>query len=318
MAQKSDELLTRAREFIKEEKRDITYAYVGGSVGRGEADEYSDIDLTVYRNIEVPPTKTDIIFKGEIIQLEQLHIIELPNKSRIEASPWDFRFLLEISIIKDEGGTLNAIKTWAIDYFYSEIGRNKMMEHVSMIVRERRRFALECVKQQHYYSATIAATGAWTEAGFLYLLYHYHSLANEHLIPRTQDLEVFHQFESVSPFKLDVNVSEVQQIMSHFRKHLREKGYAFNDLFELHDRLCERKIQRLLNKKEYLNILFQMYSEALWLFLETSEGRSFETYYDHLPRDLQKGLTKIGFVPLDDNKVKEICRLSEELLSLSI
>ncbi len=312
---RSSELLQIARDFIKD--KDLICAYVGGSVGRGEADQYSDIDLTVFTLTEVASKKADILYKGEIIQLETLHISELPNQDMIEVTPWDFRFLVEVTILKDEEGKLNELIKWATDYFHSDHGRKKMIEQVSHIVRERIESAFDCLKQQKYYSATIAAMGAWAKAGFLYLFCKEHSLANELMIPRMQSLEVYHTFKRVSPFNLDVNVLEVQRIISRFRKHLRNKGYSYNDVFEIHDILCERKIQRLSNKKEYLNLRYQMYGEALWLYFETSEGLSFEQYFNQLPNELQNDLSKIGFIALEEKNVKEICELGEELLKLS-
>ncbi|KRG13633.1 hypothetical protein ACA29_08105 [Lederbergia galactosidilytica] len=185
---KSGELLQVAREFIKD--KELICAYVGGSVGRGEADRYSDVDLTVFTETEIATKKADILYKGEIIQLETLHISELPNKEMIEVSPWEFRFLLEVTILKDEEGKLDKLIKWTTDYFHAENGRKKMIAQVSQIVRERITSASDCLKQQHYYSATIAAMGAWTEAGFLYLFCHDDSLANERMLPGIQRLEV--------------------------------------------------------------------------------------------------------------------------------
>ncbi|WP_066185548.1 hypothetical protein [Gracilibacillus timonensis] len=191
------------------------------------------------------------------------------------------------------------------------------MEQVSNIVRERNLSALDFLKEKKYYSATISSMGAWAEAGFLFLYCHFHSLSNELMIPRIQRLEVYQKFERVSPFHLDVHFLEVQQTIKNFRKHLRKKGYSYYGLSEIHDTLCERKIKRLSNDAENLNVVYQMYGEALWLYFETSEGKIFERYFGHLPNKLQHDLSKIGFVALEENKVKEICQLSEEIVSLS-
>ncbi|WP_066185546.1 nucleotidyltransferase domain-containing protein [Gracilibacillus timonensis] len=115
MVNKSVELLQVAQDFIKD--KEVIGAYVGGSVGRGEADEYSDIDLTIFTNTETISKKIDVIYKDEIIQLEILHISELPHIVSVEASPWDFRFLDEVTIIKDEDGELNKIKKMGYQLF---------------------------------------------------------------------------------------------------------------------------------------------------------------------------------------------------------
>jgi len=53
-------------------------------------------------------------------------------------------------------------------------------------------------------------------------------------------------------------------------------------------------------------MLFQMYREALWLYLETFNGRSFEDYFDSLLDNLQKGLSQIGFVQSLETIVRDM------------
>lgn len=315
MINKSNELLQIAKDFIREKTSNVIYACVGGSVGSGRADEYSDIDLIVYTNTDIVFKDVDIIYKDKIIQLKTLHINELPNKHSIKSSPWDLRFLSEITIVKDRKGDFDLIKRWATAYFKSANGRQKIFEQVSNIAAERKKSALDSLDQQNFHSATIAALGAWTETGFLYLFFNHNSSATDLLIPRIQNLKLhFDKFKRVSPFSLG-NVSVVSKVLLQFRGYLREKGYDYPDLSEIHDTLCDRKIKRLRNRNEHFNLLFQMYGEALWLYFETSNGIPFEDYFDNLPALLQKGLSKIGFVPLEKKNVKEICRLSDELLA---
>lgn len=318
MRNKNENLLQIAKDFIRESNMDVIYAFVGGSVGRGEADKYSDVDLTIYTNTNLSSNKSDVIYDGEIIQLETLHIDELPNQHMIEESPWDYRFLSEITIVKDEADKFSKIKQWATTYFGSENAKKKMVKQVSEIVKERTMCAFDYLKQHKFYSATHASMGAWAEAGFLYLFLNHNSLSTGLLIPRIQNLKVhFEEFKRVSPFSIIDDLSEVPVILSRFRKYLRKQGHSYIGLCDIHDTLCERKVQRLLNNNEDFNLLWQMYGEALWIYFETSNGLSFEQYFDNLPNELQKDLSKIGFIPLAEKKVRELCRLSDELLTLS-
>ncbi|MEZ2660792.1 nucleotidyltransferase domain-containing protein [Aneurinibacillus aneurinilyticus] len=318
MRNKNENLLQIAKDFIRESNMDVIYAFVGGSVGRGEADKYSDVDLTIYTNTNLSSNKSDVIYNGEIIQLETLHIDELPNQHMIEESPWDYRFLNEITIVKDEADKFSKIKQWATTYFGSENAKKKMVKQVSEMVKERTMYAFDYLKQHKVYSATHASMGAWAEAGFLYLFLNHNSLSTGLLIPRIQNLKVhFEEFKRVSPFSIIDDLSEVPVILSRFRKYLRKQGHSYIGLCDIHDTLCERKVQRLLNNNEDFNLLWQMYGEALWIYFETSNGLSFEQYFDNLPNELQKDLSKIGFIPLEEKKVRELCRLSDELLTLS-
>ncbi len=318
MRDKSENLLRIAKDFIRDSDIDVIYAFVGGSVGRGEADKYSDVDLTIYTNTNLSSSKSDVIYNGEIIQLETLHTDELPNQHMIEDSPWDYRFLNEATIIKDKEDKFSKSKQWATDYFGSENGKKKMIEQVSEIVKERTIYAVDCLKQHKLYSATHASMGAWAEAGFLYLFLEHNSLSTGLLLPRIQNLKVhFEEFKRVSPFSITEDLSEVPIILNRFRKYLRKQGHSCIGLCDIHNTLCERKAQRLLNNNEGLNLLWQMYGEALWLYFETSNGLSFEQYFYSLPSELQNDLSKIGFIPLEEKKVRELCRLSDELLTFS-
>lgn len=315
---RSKELIQIATNFVEESNFNVVYACVGGSVGRGEADKYSDIDLTVYSNDNFPSTKMDILSSGEIIQLEIVHINEIPNKQAILHSPWEYRFIIEQEIIKDNNGSYWELQEVATTYFNSINGKNKMIDQVSKIVRERIKFAIECMEKKKDLSANLAAMGAWSEAGFLYLFMNHNTLSTSSLIPQIEKLSQHIQdFKSVVPYSISEDVSNVPLVLRNFRNYLREQGHAYSDLSEVHNTLCDRKIQRLQTNKDNLNLLWQMYGEAVGLYFETSNGVPLEQYFHNLPITIQKGLSKIGFVPLSNHHITELCRLSEELLSLS-
>ncbi|MFD1739195.1 nucleotidyltransferase domain-containing protein [Bacillus salitolerans] len=317
MQNRSEALMQVAKNYIETLDTKIIYACVGGSVGRGDADQYSDLDLTIYTNECASSSKLDILYGDEIIQLEIVPIDELPDKKVILQSPWDFRFLAEEAILKDEEGSYHDLKEWAITYFNSKNGKQKMIEQVTNIVKNRCKFAMECLETNMNYSASIASMGAWTEAGFLYLYIKDNLLSTGELIPQIEKLNNhMKRFNRVSPFTF-TEVSNASMIVSRYRKFLRDQGHTYSSLSIVHDTLCNRKIQRLLNNNEKLNLLWQMYGESVGLYFETSNGLPFELYSQDLPVSLQKDLSKIGFVPLNKSRTNELCTLSDELLSLS-
>lgn len=317
MQNRSDVLVELARDFIEELDINVCCAYAGGSVGRGKADDYSDLDLMVYTDSFINTKNIDTLYKGEIIQLDLLDIRKIPTEQQILQSPWEHRFLSEISIIKDHNGLLSDTINIATNYFNSDAGRKKMLEQVSYIVKERIGFAKDCLEENRLYSANIGSMGAWAEACFLYLFLNHNSLSTGSLIPMLEKLNGhIERFKNVSPFSLQGLLPDISIILSNFRKYLREQGYIHSDLAEIHDTLCDRKIQRLLTNKERLNVQWQMYGEAVGLYFATSKGLSLEQYLQGLPRSLKNGLYQLGFAPLDRNKVNELCSLSEEILAL--
>lgn len=116
MHTKSKGLVQHAKQYIKQSNLNIAYACVGGSVGRGEADDYSDIDLTIYTEDSLAEKMADIHYGNKIIQLEVKHTSELPYIQAIYDSPWDNRFLSETLDMKDIDNRLMDIKQQAFFY----------------------------------------------------------------------------------------------------------------------------------------------------------------------------------------------------------
>lgn len=317
MNNKSEVLIDVAKKYITESELNIAFAGVGGSAGRGDADEYSDIDLIIYTNDEVTGS-SDVLYENEIIQLDVIHASELPNELGIFASPWDNRFLTELTIIKDTDNRFSQTRNWAIAYFSSVEGRVKMAEQVGKVVKDRKLFALDSLYKDNLYSAMNAAMGAWAEAAFLYLYLCEGSLSNGNLIPRIQkSSEHYARFVNASPISMKEKPAVTLNTIRKFRQYLSKQNYLFEfGHSEIQNELCERKAQRLINKEDKFNLLWQMYGEALWLYFETANGKSFEAYFDELPEELQTDLSKIGFKPIDENKLKALCVLTDELINL--
>lgn len=317
MNTKSKELIQLAKQYIKESRLTVAYACVGGSVGRGDADDYSDIDLTLYTNDHFIESLDDIHYRNIIIQLEVKHVSDIPQIQAIYDFPWDNRFLSEDLVIEDIDNRFMQIKQQAEAYFTSVKGRERMLEQVSKVVKDREQFALDALNENKVYTAGIAAMGAWTEAAFLYLFLLENSLATGNLIPSIQKLAGhFQAFTYASTFSEEANPPEIPLKLKAFRTHLREtQAYTFG-LSEIQDQLCDSKAKRLLDQNQQFNFIWQLYGEALWLYFETANGKTFEQYVADLPDHLQKGFADIGFKPIDEKRVKLFRKLSDELLHL--
>lgn len=64
---RSIELINVVKNYVNELELPIKFAFVGGSVGRGDADQFSDIDLTIYSESPVKTESINVLYGGEII-----------------------------------------------------------------------------------------------------------------------------------------------------------------------------------------------------------------------------------------------------------
>lgn len=317
---RSEELLSKASRWMKTMKEEILYASVGGSTARGETDEYSDIDLTLYMNDDAMYGSHTFIYEDEFIQVDMKPVADLPSIEAVLASPWDFRFLNELKILTDVDGRFEEIKGWAMKYYSSGKGRIQTFNQVANIIEERKMYALECLNQHQILSGLMAAMGAWSEAALSYQFFAYNDLSNDSLIRNIKKLDdYFHRFQQVAPFSCHFKPFKVASALTRFREYLRNQNDISDfALSKIQDELFERKAKRLIKSGEHLNLLWQAYSEGVWLYFETSNGKEFEAYFDELPSTITEDLTTIGFVPLSEDSIKAICKLSEELLQLTV
>ena len=110
-------------------------AAAGGSVGRGEADVYSDLNLNLYVSHDTQSVSTNEEFEGEILQL---HTHTLPATEKIQAAPWGFRFLSEGRSVSDPTGAHRDLKSSAISYFSSHSGHRRMVKAAKAAVESRK------------------------------------------------------------------------------------------------------------------------------------------------------------------------------------
>ena len=68
MTDRSQQLIKTAYKFIREyDLPNMKCAYVGGSVGRGDSDEFSDLDISVWCENVLSGQHDNLVYEGEII-----------------------------------------------------------------------------------------------------------------------------------------------------------------------------------------------------------------------------------------------------------
>jgi predicted nucleotidyltransferase len=308
MNHRSKELNDLIKQFLELTFPNESFASIDGSTARGTADQYSDIDLTIYDDSKLHCDK-NIEFSGVIVQV---HFASLSQLVHIHQDPWAYRFLSEMKIIKDKNEYLKTVKKEAIEFLNSLDGKQRMIHCVQNIVSDRIVAAKQFYKASRFYSATNAAMGAWSEAAFLHMYLTDGELSTSYVIPciRKND-HLYRSFREHSSIRACSGVKDFSPILHKLREHLRKRSVdAPFDLDPLQEKLVERKNIRFIQSGDLINLQWQMYGEALWLYFCIDEQKTFEQFYEGLSTKLKVGLSLIGFIPLEKQHIDGLCNLS--------
>lgn len=314
------ELIDLAKKYVQEEMPYCTYACVIGSVARGEADDYSDIDIICFTGRETYLGKNDVLYKDEIIQMDVKSILEFPNKELFSYNPWHYRFLTESVIIKDTNGELSKLQGWAKSYYSSLQGQRDVIQDVETLISGRKDYAFEQMNKGKEFAATHAAIGVWTEASLLYQFLHEGKVSIGLVMPTMRRLDLFPLLAEVLPFSPgeQIDLKEVMSVLNNLRTHLRQAGFThLPRLSSVQEELSERKGERLRLEGDLYNFVWQAYSEAFLLLLETSQDEDFEDYFQKLPTELKQGLRTLGFKTMDPDQIHKLLDIADDILELS-
>jgi hypothetical protein len=291
-------------------------------VGRGDADGFSDLDLTIYVSNGLTYDKI-FVYEGEVVQLCVTD--QVPTEEQVKNNPWECRFIYESVAVHDPINEFHTLKDWVINYFSSTDGRENLAEKAIGIVNLRKNWAMESIQQGKLYSARLGAGSAWADAGFMYLFFKHETLSTGSLIPLLKNIKSnYSEYSRILPFSLDLlkdGTGKILRIVERHREFLRLKNPSLSHNFsisQLQDIITLQKAQRLFREQQFENILWQLSGELFMLYLEFSNGISFEDYLHTLPQTLQEDMSRIGFVALKEEQVMKICELSDEIVNLTI
>lgn len=322
MNKRSEELINLANKIVQELSIPNTrYATVGGSVGRGDADSFSDLDLNIYASSD-SANDSMFVYEGEVVQLFVTD--QFPTEEQVKDNPWEFRFLLETVPVYDPIGEFHVLKKWVETYFSSVDGRTNLAKQAVDVVNSRKRWALDSLHQGKNYSAKLAARAAWADAAFMYLFFVQNTMSTGSVIPIMKNIKSnYDDYTKILPFSLELlkeGTGEFLRIVERHREFLRQRFPSFSQSFSLsplQDIVIHRKAQRSYNAQQFESLMWQLSGEVFMLFLEFSEGKSFEEYFNGLPTTLQNDLKNIGYISFDEEQVLQICKLSEEIVDLA-
>jgi len=294
----------------------MKYAFLGGSVGRGDADEFSDVDITIC--VEEPASfeTQNLIYEGEFLQVDFISPITM---DAIMENPLDYRHLLESKALYDPLGNFKAIQYEVRQYFASTIGQTETFAKWTNVVEQRKHWAINSMEQNTLYSATVASGAAWTDAAFMAMFFDTGSCSTGMLIPW---MKTNFDFQIIKDLCKWFNVSEgdvplIVRAVERFREFLRKRYPDRADNFVLspiQDALNAKKAQRLVKTSQLASLAWQFSGEAFWLYLETSNGLPLDEYIEQLPKQLAVDLEKAGFVRLDSSSIRKLCKVADELM----
>jgi len=317
MRPRNIELIENAKKYVQEEMPYCTYACLIGSVARGEADDFSDIDLICFTGRETYLGKHDVSYKDEIIQIDVKSILEFPSKELFSYNPWHYRYLVESVIIKDTNGELSKLQGWSKSYFASIQGQKDVIRDVTTIVEGRKDYAIKQMNIGKDFAATHAAIGAWTEAALLYQFLNENRVSIGSLMPTLRKLDFFPKIVDLLPLGPveEIDIKEASNTMTTLRLYLKNAGFAhLPSISDLQDEIWHKKADRLMLEGDLYNYLWLSYSEAFLLLLETSQDEDFESYFKQLPTALQRQLEDLGLVSLLPEDIHQILDMSDKMM----
>lgn len=312
----TDFFVLLARDFLQEESfPGMVCAYAGGSVGRGEADAYSDLDLNVFVQGQMDHTSENREFKGQIIQL---HIHPAPNDESVYASPWSWRYIKEAKLISDQHGRYTAWFASMRDYLDSKEGRGKMLAQAKESVDQYFDMARHALFEGFGYSAYLAAWAGWMESVQMYAFFSEGNVADGRLFSLLKETG---QWEAIERFILESygakqDGQEQCELIAAYRAYLRsEQGRDRFALDSRNDALLRRKLERLRQGKEEEAARFLLFSEAIWLYQCEDRDRWLEQHWGSLPPALALQIKRLGFLQADEKLIACLRLRSEELIA---
>ncbi|UIO42581.1 hypothetical protein LOY85_27990 [Brevibacillus brevis] len=312
----TDFFVSLAREFLDEwPVANMVCAYAGRSVGRGEADTYSDLDLHIFVEGEDDPSCENRLFRGHMIQLQ---VQSAPTDEEVYENPWAWRYLKEAKIILDPGDRFISWMNDICAYMDSPAGKAKMFAQAKAEVESFHEEAQAALMEGFPYSAYLASWAGWIGALQMSAFFQGHSLSDAQLYQllqkegRSDGMDGFF----LETYRSNQDVQSALMLLADYRTHLRSinKGIEFALAAE-NDWLVKRKVQRLQERNQLDMAGFLIFSEAIWLYHSVGLDEWLENHWADLPAKLSLSLQKLGFFQADGQLLAHLRHASAEIIA---
>ena len=271
---------------------DFVASTTGGSVARGEADEYSDLDINIY--VDASQTySANREFGGETIQI---HIHPFPSMEVVRESAWSFRFLKEAGIVTDPTGRYESFARKALSWLTSREGLSASVSGALSNVSERRSWAEQSILDCNGVEAGMASVAAMTDAAMLCRALRCGVMSTGS--PLT-DLDELDPTPAVDlPWK-DFRLEEAGDLLKGLAgyRQLMAEGQAGGEDFILdsvQDLLIGRKVSRMLAQGNPLRLGETLYHDTFWI-MRTRAKWPLAEHLSELPEAEVAAIRRIGF-----------------------
>ncbi|MFS0558735.1 nucleotidyltransferase domain-containing protein [Brevibacillus sp. 179-C9.3 HS] len=312
----TDFFVILARDFLNERPLpNLVCAYAGGSVGRGEADAYSDLDLHVFVEGETDLYSENLQFRGHLIQLQ---VQTAPVDEEVYENPWAWRYLKEAKVVLDPKDRYIPWMNDMCAYFDSTAGKAKILAQAKAGVDTFYEEASSALSEGFPYSAYLAAWAGWIETLQMTAFFQGHSLSDTHLYQlvhkagRWDESKRFFQ----ETYRNERALQDALSVLADYRAHLRlvKESISFA-LAPENDLLLEKKLQRLQEREQLDMAGFLLFSDAIWLYHSVDADEWLENHWAKLPSRLHLRLKKFGFFQADEQLISRLRHTSAELIT---
>jgi hypothetical protein len=201
---------TAARYIASNKQPDWVFGYAGGSVGRGDADAYSDLNLDVII-ASVEPVANRIHVPYEDITI-QLNIQSWEGSCTMRSKPWRIRFLSETRVVYDPHGVFAALKPAVLEYFHSEEGRSRMLTQAQEEVQHYLQCLDRCIRTDDLIGASLAVQAAWLIAAYNLAWTRHGSCSNGRLLSiiQTEEPALYEAFRTICAYE---NIAGIEDLL---------------------------------------------------------------------------------------------------------
>ncbi|EFM08513.1 hypothetical protein PaecuDRAFT_4704 [Paenibacillus curdlanolyticus YK9] len=304
----TDRLMKVAQQYVMQHKQNNwVCAYAGGSVGRGEEDQYSDLDLNIYVTSQSNKTVSlHVPYEGISIQL---HFHAWPGSQALRSEPWAHRFLIESRTVYDPYGLLEKLKPAAIRYFRSGDGRRQMLLQATEEVQCYLNRLDRCIREDNLLGAFVAIQVAWHAAATSFAWMKDECCSTGGLFPRIRHAEptMYAAFQSICAQPLEASVEHQLHALASYRRYLQEIKPGLTTLYAGADQLIARKIERYIGIGELDYAKWVLRYEAMMCYIASVEDiHQFGEHVETLPQTMKEALRMLGVTSYSMEQLSEL------------
>lgn len=308
-------LMNTAKQYIASNNQpDWVFAYAGGSVGRGDADAFSDLNLyIVLASVEPMNSRINVLYEDITIQL---NFQSWEGSSMMRAQPWNNRFLNEARLIYDPYGVFTTLKPAVLAYFGSDEGHNRMLIQSQKEVHQYLLSMDSCIRTDDLIGASLAVQTAWFTAAYSLMWMRHASCSNSRLLQNVQEEEpvIYDAFRTICANENGTTYDGLIMLLALYRQYLSSLNESSYVLEPILDTQIARQVERMVRAGQEEHIQWLLRSQALRCYISVGGSfRQFGRHYRNAPPAIKHALNRLGFKAYTSEQLSDLLRQVEWL-----